>query len=181
MQGSQDGGGSVVPIEFCSKRDWQVHCPCWGKSVGVCCACGADRTHDLVFRALDNMIDNEYQELHASPLLMAVDLCTHDADLEKFYPFELEIDVESWLVERRMLTYYRDSMRHLVCRPYSVNLLHHMAADLDIKRCWFHGKHRRHYDIPKKKMIEVAGRSTLVMPRDILAIIKAGEWRPGPW
>ena len=25
----------------CPKRDWQVHCPCWTKNVGPCCACGA--------------------------------------------------------------------------------------------------------------------------------------------
>lgn len=171
----------TTPIEFCPKREWGVHCPCWTKSVGVCCVCGADRTHDLVFRALDNAVDNEYAELHASPLLMAVDLVAHDAELEHLQPYELEIDCEMWLVERGRLTYYWDDMRHLVCRPYSVNLLHLMAEDLEIKRGWFHGGRRPHYDIPRGKGLEVAGRAKLVMPRELLAIIKAGQEKPYGW
>lgn len=35
------------------------------------------------------------------------------------------------------LTYYCDSMRHLVCVPYTVGNLHRMAQELGIKRCWF--------------------------------------------
>ena len=35
------------------------------------------------------------------------------------------------------LTYYCDSMRHLVCVPYSTANLHRMAEELGIKRCWF--------------------------------------------
>ena len=67
------------------------------------------------------------------------------------------------------MEYYYDDMRHLVCEPYSVENLHIMAADLNIKRCWFH---KNHYDIPKKRIAEIAGKATKLSPRDILKIIK---------
>jgi FMN phosphatase YigB (HAD superfamily) len=65
--------------------------------------------------------------------------------------------------------YYYDKMRHLVCKPYSIENLHKMAVDLGIKRCWFH---KDHYDIPKRRIDEIAQKATLVSPRDILMIIK---------
>jgi hypothetical protein len=67
------------------------------------------------------------------------------------------------------VTYYCDTKRHLVCRPYSVEGLHRMAEALGIKRCWFH---RDHYDIPKKRYDEVRARCTLVPSRDIVRIIR---------
>ncbi len=72
------------------------------------------------------------------------------------------------------LTYFADEQRHLVCRPYSVDNLHRMAADLGIKRCWFHAsKRHKHYDIPKRRLKELLThpRVTVVSPRDILKII----------
>jgi hypothetical protein len=71
------------------------------------------------------------------------------------------------------LTYYCDSMRHLVCVPYSDDNLHRMALDLGIKPCWFHrSKDHHHYDIPKKRIAEIQARCTLVEGRVILAIMK---------
>ena len=69
-------------------------------------------------------------------------------------------------------------MRHLVCLPYTVPNLHLMAQDLGIKRCWFHpSKGHPHYDIPKRRVVELQARCTVVSPRDILAIMK-GTYQP---
>lgn len=67
------------------------------------------------------------------------------------------------------MTYYCDNKQHLVCIPYSIANLHAMALDLGIKRCWFH---RDHYDIPKKRVAEIAGKCVTVTSKDILKIIK---------
>lgn len=67
------------------------------------------------------------------------------------------------------MEYFFDNMRHLVCKPYSIENLHKMAEDLGIKRCWFH---KDHYDIPKRRVDEIAGKAKLVRPREILMIIK---------
>lgn len=67
------------------------------------------------------------------------------------------------------MEYFFDNMRHLVCKPYSIENLHKMAEDLNIKRCWFH---KDHYDIPKKRVDEIAAKAKLVRPREILMIIK---------
>lgn len=73
------------------------------------------------------------------------------------------------------LTYYCDTWRHLVCRPYSVENLHRMAEELGIKRCWFHASsNHKHYDIPKRRIKEIQERCTLVSPREIFRIIKEG-------
>lgn len=76
-------------------------------------------------------------------------------------------------------------MRHLVCYPYSIENLHAMAKALNIHRCWFHlgrslgsaGHHYAHYDIPKKRIQEIANRTEVVSPRAILKIVK-GEAPP---
>lgn len=69
--------------------------------------------------------------------------------------------------------FYHDAMRHLVCVPFSVENLHAMAEELGIKRCWFHAsKDHPHYDVPKKRMATIGERSTLVRPRQVLAIIR---------
>lgn len=47
------------------------------------------------------------------------------------------------------MEFYCDNKRHLICKPYSIENLHLMAKQLNIKRCWFH---KNHYDIPKKKI-----------------------------
>lgn len=67
------------------------------------------------------------------------------------------------------MRYLTDGKRHLVCIPYSVDNLHIMAEDLNIKRCWFH---RDHYDIPKRRIEEIEAKCEMVSPRQILAIIK---------
>lgn len=67
------------------------------------------------------------------------------------------------------MEYFFDNMRHLVCKPYSIENLHKMAEDLNIKRCWFH---KDHYDIPKRRVNEIAGKAKLIRPREILMIIK---------
>jgi hypothetical protein len=70
------------------------------------------------------------------------------------------------------MVYYCDNKRHLVCIPYSIGNLHKMAADLGIKRCWFHGDH---YDIPKRRVEEITSKCELVSPKDIVRI-KIGEF-----
>lgn len=72
------------------------------------------------------------------------------------------------------MIYVCDNARHLVCVPYTVENLHLMAADLGIKRCWFHaGASYPHYDIPKKRVAEIMGRCKVVTTREILEIVKA--------
>jgi len=67
------------------------------------------------------------------------------------------------------LTYYCDKARHLVCKPYSLDNLHKMAIDLDIKRCWFH---KDHYDIPLRRIDEISVKCNIVSSKDIVKIIK---------
>lgn len=43
-----------------------------------------------------------------------------------------------------------------------------MAADLGIKRCWFH---KNHYDIPKRRIAEITAKCEVVPTRTILEII----------
>jgi hypothetical protein len=69
------------------------------------------------------------------------------------------------------LIFYCDAYRHLVCMPYSIENLHKMADELNIKRCWFH---KNHYDIPKKRISEIQNKSILVPSKLILNIIKNG-------
>ena len=67
------------------------------------------------------------------------------------------------------MNYYCDDDRHLVCKPYSIENLHKMAQDLNIKRCWFH---RSHYDIPKRRIQEITSKCIRTNSRVILKIIK---------
>ncbi len=67
------------------------------------------------------------------------------------------------------LTYYCDDSRHLVCVPFSIENLHIMAGDLNIKRCWFH---KNHYDIPKKRIDEIKNKCIIVSSKEIVYIIK---------
>jgi hypothetical protein len=49
-----------------------------------------------------------------------------------------------------------------------------MAADLGIKRCWFHkGSKYPHYDIPKLRIAEIQAKCEVIDPRELLGIIKA--------
>lgn len=69
------------------------------------------------------------------------------------------------------MVYFCDNQRHLVCLPYSKENLHKMAKDLGIKRCWFH---KDHYDIPKRRILEIEERCTKVDWRGVLLIIHGG-------
>lgn len=87
------------------------------------------------------------------------------------------------------LIYYCDRARHLVCVPYSIENLHRMAEDLNIKRRWYHAGFRRnwhnivghnlmkkpHYDIPKRRRNEIMAKCIIVDSRIIVAII-LGEY-----
>jgi len=70
------------------------------------------------------------------------------------------------------LIYFTDGCRHLICQPYTINNLHRMADDLNIKRCWFH---KNHYDIPKKRIKEISDKCQIISPRILLKIIKGYE------
>jgi hypothetical protein len=78
------------------------------------------------------------------------------------------------------LEYVCDNGRHLVCRPYSIANLHRMAAELGIKRCWYHpSKDHEHYDIPKTRIAEIQAKCTVVSGREILAIMREGRAEQG--
>ncbi len=70
------------------------------------------------------------------------------------------------------MKYYCDDSRHLVCVPYSIENLHLMADDLNIKRCWFHKSKYCHYDIPLKRIEEIKKKCILVSSREIIKICK---------
>lgn len=72
------------------------------------------------------------------------------------------------------MKYYADKARHLVCVPYTVENLHAMAAELGIKRYWFHsGARWQHYDIPKRRIedILVDPRVDVVTSKELLRLI----------
>lgn len=73
------------------------------------------------------------------------------------------------------MKYYCDDARHLICVPYSIENLHNMANDLDIKRCWFHKGNYPHYDIPKKRITEITAKCEVITSKAILDIIKSGS------
>lgn len=82
----------------------------------------------------------------------------------------LVIDEE---LELPNLTFFYDKQRHLVCKPYSVENLHCMAAILRIDNCWYHNTKHKHYDIPKKMFDSFwLYPAKKVSPRDILKICK---------
>jgi len=75
------------------------------------------------------------------------------------------------------MIYVCDDARHLVCLPYSVENLHRMAQELGIKRCWFHSSSAYpHYDIPRRRIVEVMSKCRVMPSRTILAIVK-GTYR----
>lgn len=67
------------------------------------------------------------------------------------------------------MKYYCDKYRHLVCKPYSIENLHLIAKDLNIKKCWFH---KTHYDIPKNRIKEIEAKCNIVSSKKIVNIIK---------
>jgi sulfur relay (sulfurtransferase) DsrF/TusC family protein len=66
------------------------------------------------------------------------------------------------------LEFYCDQARHIVCKPYSIDNLHKMAKFFGIKKCWFH---KSHYDMPKRRRIELMTRCTIVTSKEIATII----------
>lgn len=66
------------------------------------------------------------------------------------------------------MKFYCDKQRHLVCIPYSIQNLHKMARELNIKPCWFH---KDHYDIPKKRIDEITDKCLLTTSKIIVEII----------
>jgi len=68
------------------------------------------------------------------------------------------------------MEYICDSHRHLVCLPYSIENLHKMANELDIKRVWFH---KDHYDIPKKRIKEIEDKCRIVTTKEIVGIVRS--------
>ena len=70
------------------------------------------------------------------------------------------------------MKYYCDKQRHLVCIPYTKDMLHLMAEDLNINRCWFH---KNHYDIPKKRIKEISEKCIIITTKEIVKIIKMSK------
>lgn len=69
----------------------------------------------------------------------------------------------------RVVTPVCDKARHLVCEPYTLPILHEVAAWLGIKRHWFH---KNHYDIPKQMIEQVTAKCKVVTTREIVELIK---------
>lgn len=63
-----------------------------------------------------------------------------------------------------------DNRRHLVCLPYSIKNLHRMAAQLNLKRHWFH---RDHYDIPVGRRSQIEHAALQVNTKTIVRLIHA--------
>lgn len=70
------------------------------------------------------------------------------------------------------MTFIFDTLRHLICVPYSISGLHKMAQRLNIKRCWFH---KDHYDIPKRRIQEIQRQAIAARPREIAKIIELSK------
>jgi hypothetical protein len=72
------------------------------------------------------------------------------------------------------MRYLTDGKRHLICDPYSIENLHQMADDLNIKRCWFHrGKNgKSHYDIPKTRIEEITPKCEMISSKEIVEIMR---------
>lgn len=76
------------------------------------------------------------------------------------------------------MIYLCDSKRHLVCFPYSVPNLHAMAEDLGIDKVWFHRNSRwPHYDIPKRRIVEIRGKVFHIRSTKDLVRIISGRFR----
>lgn len=70
------------------------------------------------------------------------------------------------------MRYICDNKRHLVCIPYTIDNLHQMAESLNIKRCWFHNSNIAHYDIPKKRVLEIMSKCEVVTPKQLVSMVK---------
>jgi len=70
------------------------------------------------------------------------------------------------------MIYLCDNSRHLICVPYSINNLHVMAQELDINKCWYHRGKYPHYDIPKKRIMEIMSKCKIINTKELFLIIK---------
>jgi len=70
------------------------------------------------------------------------------------------------------MKYLCDNSRHLICLPYSIQNLHKMGEELNIKKCWFHNDKFPHYDIPKKRISEITSKCEIISSKELLLIIK---------
>ncbi len=48
-----------------------------------------------------------------------------------------------------------------------------MADDLGIKRCWFHGGNKPHYDIPKRRIKEIQEKCTVVSSKELVETLRS--------
>jgi hypothetical protein len=46
-----------------------------------------------------------------------------------------------------------------------------MAEALGIDRCWYHGGKFPHYDVPKKRMDEIASKCEIISSKELLKFI----------
>lgn len=73
-----------------------------------------------------------------------------------------------------MIKYYCDDRRHVVCLPYSVENLHKMAEDLNIKKYCYRASPKPNYKMPKKRINEITQKCTLVGIETIRTIMGIG-------
>ena len=60
------------------------------------------------------------------------------------------------------LCFITDGKRHLICEPYSIENLHKMAEERDIKRCWFHGGSKPEPWVSRTKRVEIENYDEIV-------------------
>ena len=88
--------------------------------------------------------------------------------------FEDQLDKDLGPAESKKLRYICDNRRHLICLPYSIDNLHQMAYELNIRKAWFHrGKSGTlmHYDIPKRRIAEITSKCEIVSSKEIVRMI----------
>jgi len=71
------------------------------------------------------------------------------------------------------LEYLTDGARHLICLPYSIENLHEMAKQLNLRPHWFHAGNHPHYDIPKRRIAEIEAKCRIVSSKEIVKITKS--------
>jgi hypothetical protein len=78
-------------------------------------------------------------------------------------------------MEENNLIFLTDGARHLICLPYSIENLHEMAKQLDIKPCWFHKCNHPHYDIPKRRIKEIETKCNKITSVELVNIINSNK------
>ncbi len=108
-----------------------------------------------VDESLDSAIENGYELDEELAIDIAEDLTTYDARFEHVDIANIVPLVDSWKCRRKSaITILVDDARHIACVPYTRENLHRVADWLGLKRCWFHGGARPHYDVPKRRIVE---------------------------